>query len=446
MELQTKREWGIEPIPADHRRLGFSDYFVLWGDLGIGLLVLLAGSFLVPGLSLGQAFLAILVGSVIGCALLATAGVVGSQTGAPTMVCLRPLLGVRGSYLPTAVNVLQLLGWTVFELVIMGRAANAVSRELLGWDAYVFWTALFAAVVILMGVGGPVAVIRQWLARYAVWAVLLTTLWLTWFLMARHDLAALFAKPGTGAISFWAAVDIVIAMPISWMPLVADYNRFARRPTPAFWGTGLGYLVANLWFYGLGAMILLASGVTQEPTGFVMAIALIAGPLAVLILLVDETDEAWADLYSTAISIQNIFPNLSQWWLILGLGIFSFLVATILDVTQYEAFLLLIGSVFVPLFGCLIADYFFIRGQRYEVEELYRVGGTYWYLGGVSWVGLIAWALGILVYLWIAKGLWLGQGVPWLGASVPSFLSAGVAHLLLARLVGQPRPAAVGRQ
>lgn len=446
MELQTKREWGIEPIPADHRRLGFWDYFVLWGDLGIGLLVLSAGSFLVPGLSLGQAFLAILVGSVIGCALLATAGVVGSQTGVPTMVCLRPLLGVRGSYLPTTVNVLQLLGWTVFELVIMGRAANAVSRELLGWDAYVFWTALFAAVVILMGVGGPVAVIRQWLARYAVWAVLLTTLWLTWFLMTRHDLAALFAKPGTGAISFWAAVDIVIAMPISWMPLVADYNRFARRPTPAFWGTGLGYLVANLWFYGLGAMILLASGVTQEPTGFVMAIALIAGPLAVLILLVDETDEAWADLYSTAISIQNIFPKLPQWWLILGLGIFSFLVATILDVTQYEEFLLLIGSVFVPLFGCLIADYFFIRGQRYEVEELYRVGGTYWYLGGVSWVGLIAWALGILVYLWIAKGLWLGQGVPWLGASVPSFLSAGVAYLLLARLVGQPRPAVVGRQ
>jgi len=445
MELETKREWGIEPIPADHRRLGFSDYFVLWGDLGIGLLVLLAGSFLVPGLSLGQAFLAILVGSVIGCALLATAGVVGSQTGVPTMVCLRPLLGVRGSYLPTAVNVLQLLGWTVFELVIMGRAANAVSRQLLGWDAYVFWTALFAAIVILMGVGGPVVVIRQWLARYAVWVVLLTTLWLTWFLMTRYGLAALLARPGTGAISFWAAVDIVVAMPISWMPLVADYNRFARRPAPAFWGTGLGYLVANLWFYGLGAMILLASGVTQEPTGFVMAIALIAGPLAVLILLVDETDEAWADLYSTAVSIQNIFPNLSQWWLILGLGIFSFAVATVLDVTQYEAFLLLIGSVFVPLFGCLIADYFFVRGQRYEVEELYRVGGAYWYLGGVSWVGLIAWALGILVYLWIAKGLWLGQGVPWLGGSVPSFLSAGVAHLLLVRLVAQRQPAAVGR-
>ena len=443
MELQSKREWGIEPIPADARRLGLWDFFVLWGDLGIGLLVLAAGSLLVPGLSLGQAFLAILVGSVVGCTLLALAGIIGSQTGAPTMVCLRPFLGLRGSYLPTVVNVLQLIGWTVFELVIMGHAANAVSKQLFAWDAYVFWTALFAAIVILMGVGGPVAVIRQWLSRYAVWAVLVTTLWLSWYLFTHYNLLSLLTKPGTGELSFWAAVDIVIAMPISWMPLVADYNRFAKRAAPAFWGTWLGYLVANLWFYGLGAVILLASGV-KEPTGFVTAIATIAGPLAVLILLVDETDEGWADLYSTAVSIQNVFPKLPQRWLILGLGLFSFVVAALLDITQYEDFLLLIGSVFVPLFGCVIADYFLVRRQVYDVEELYRPAGAYWYLGGVNWLGVIAWALGIVVYLWIAKGLWLGQGVPWLGASVPSFLSAGVAYLLLARFVGREQRSALG--
>lgn len=439
--MPTDREWGIAPIPPEARHLGTLDFVVLWGDLGIGLLVLLAGSFLVPGLSLGQALLAILLGSVIGCSLLALAGVIGARLAVPTMVLFRPVLGIRGSYAPTAINVLQLLGWTIFELVIMGHAANAITRDLVGRDGYALWTTLFAGIVILMGVGGPIAVVRQWLGRFAVWAVLLTTGWLTWYLAAHYDLAALAARPGTGELPFWAAVDLVIAMPISWMPLVADYTRFARRPAHAFWGTGLGYFAANVWFYGLGALILLAAGVSQEPTGFVTAIATIAGPLAVVILLVDETDEAWADLYSTAVSLQNVFSWARERWLILGLGILSLLVALALDITRYEGFLLLIGSLFVPLFGLLAADYVCLRGGRYDPAELYRPGGIYWYRNGVSWSGLAAWAVGIAAYQWIARG------APWLGASIPSFLLAFGAYWGLGSLArrGSPASAKPGR-
>src|SRR5438093_8661192 len=193
---------GIEPVPSEARRLQFWDFVVLWGDLGIGLLVLLAGSFLVPALSLGQALVATLVGSVIGVLLLALTAVVGAQTGTPTMVCLRPALGLRGSYVPTALNVVQLLGWTVFELVIMGHAANSLARRGLGLDAYWLWVALFGLVVVGMGVWGPLAVVRQWLAKFAVWVVLLTTAWLTWLLLSRPDLPALFARPGTGEFGF----------------------------------------------------------------------------------------------------------------------------------------------------------------------------------------------------------------------------------------------------
>lgn len=445
--MEPLGQWGIEPVPAEARQLGFWDYVVLWGDLGIGLLVLLAGSFLVPGLSLGHALVAIILGSVIGVALLALAGVAGSQTGVPTMVVLRPVLGIRGSYFPTAANVFQLLGWTVFELVIMGHAANAVSKQLLGWDAYAFWLALWTLLVIGMAVWGPLAVVRRWLGRFAVWVMLLTTLWLTWYLITRYNLGQLLARPGTGEFPFWAAVDLVIAMPISWMPLVADYSRFARRPAPAFWGTALGYFLANVWFYGLGALILLAAGVTQEPKGFVEAIALIAGPLALLVLLVDETDEAWADLYSCAVSLANIFPRVSQRGLLVGLGMFSFAVALVLDITRYEGFLLLIGSIFVPLFGLLASDYFVVR-RYYEVDELFRVGGAYWYWNGIHWPGLLAWAVGVAGYLWIAGKLsWLGlAGLPWLGASVPSFLLAfAVYWALIALLPSREFVAPAGR-
>jgi NCS1 family nucleobase:cation symporter-1 len=439
MELDTGL--GIEPVPAAKRRLGFWDYVVLWGDLGIGLLVLLAGSFLVPGLSLPQALLAIVLGSVIGVALLALAGVAGSHTGVPTMVLLRPALGIRGSYLPTAFNVVQLVGWTIFELIIMGYAANAVSKAYFGLDVYWFWLAFFTVVVIGMGVWGPLAVVRQWLGRFAVWIMLGTTLWITWLLLTRYDIAALWRQPGDGSFPFWAAVDLVIALPISWMPLVADYSRFARRPTPAAWGTALGYLIANLWFFSLGALILLAARVTQEPKGFVEAMMLIAGPLALLVLLVDETDEGWADLYSCAVSLQNVFPQASQRGLILGLGVVCYVAALFPDLTTYEHFLLLIGSVFVPLFGVLACDFFVLR-KSYDTAELFRVGGAYWGTAGLRPTGLAAWVLGIVAYLAIAGKLsWLGlAGLPWLGASVPSFLCAFGLYRVLEAISPAPEP------
>ena len=429
MAIEVAAPQGLEPVTPEDRQLGAWGFGVLWGDLGIGLLVLLAGSFLVPALSLPQALGAIVVGSVIGVTLLGLTGLVGSQTGLPTMVCLRPALGRVGSYVPTTFNVVQLLGWTVFELAIMGHAANAVVRSLTGFDAAWFWIAAFGVAVIALGLWGPVAVVREWLTKFALGAVVLTTGWLTWRLVGRVDVGALWTAPAAGGLSFWAAVDIVIAMPISWLPLVCDYSRFARRPAPAFWGTTLGYLVANIWFYALGALILLGMRTSPEPKAFVEAIALLAGPLILLVLLADETDEAWADLYSCAVSIQNAFPQAPVRRLVGGLGAAAIVLALAFDVTRYEDFLLLIGAVFVPLFGVLAADYFLVHRGHYAPGTLLGATGKGGMVPGVRWQGAVAWVLGFGAYLWIAgrfEPLGLA-GLPALGASLPSLgLAAGV--------------------
>ena len=437
-KLQSPPEWGIEPVPLAERKLGFADFAVLWGDLGIGLLVLLAGSFLVPGLGLPSALLAIVLGTAIGCALLAAGGLIGSALGAPTMVLLRPALGLRGSYLPTLLNILQLIGWTIFEIIIMASAANAISRSLFGFDSYALWALFSTAVVVLMGVGGPLVVIRQWLSKVAVWVMLATTLWLTYRLFSSNDIAVLWAKAGDGSLSFWVAVDIVISLPVSWLPLVADYNRFAREPRSAAWGTFVGYFITNVWFFALGALILLTSQVAQSPTEFATAIALSAGALALVILLVDETDNAWADLYSAAVSTQNIFPKMRQSVLIVVMGVLSFIVALALDVTQYENFLLLLGSFFVPLFGVLLADYFVVRQRRYTHDDLYGKPT------GIRWPAAVAWLLGVIVFqltnptflaaYWPDWSAFAPAALTVLGGSIPSFLAAFVLQAILGRL------------
>lgn len=424
--IQAPPEWGIEPVPAEARRLGFLDYAVLWGDLGVGLLVMAAGALLVPGLGLPQALLAIVVGTLLGNLLLAATGYIGSRTGAPTMVLLRPALGRLGSYLPTALNVLQLIGWGAFEILIMAQAANFISARFLGFSSYPFWAIAFALWCTLMAVGGPLVVVRQWLEKFAVWLVLLTTLWLTVHLLTRGDLAALWRQPGTGEMPFWLAVDLVAAMPISWMPLVADYNRFARRAGPAFWGTYIGYFIANVWFYGLGALLLLSA----RTSDLVQAIgALAIGWIVLPIILVDETDNAFADIYSAAVSLQNIWPRARQALFAVLIGAICLILALTVPLAQYENFLLLIGTFFVPLFGVLAADYFVLR-RSYTEADLYQPLAF-------RWEGVIAWALGVVTYQALARL------APSVGATFPAFGVSFLAYLGIAgalRGIGRVRP------
>ncbi len=419
---------GITPVPGAQRRLGLRDYAILWADLGIGLLVLVAGSLLVPGLGLAQALAAIVVGTLVGNLLLALAGVVGSDTGVPTMVALRPSLGLRGSWLPSVLNVVQLIGWAAFEVLIMAQAANAIVQTLFGWSNYLVWALFFAVLATVMAVLGPVTIVKQWLEKVGVWVVLATTVWLSWYLATHYDLAALFAQPGTGDLSFWAGVDLVVAMPVSWLPLVADYSRFARRSRDAFWGTYLGYFIANVWFYSLGAVLMLALKLA-DPFDLTPAIAALGGGwLALLIILVDETDNAFANIYSTAVSAQNVFPRLPFRAVAVGIGAVVAVLAATLPLADYEWFLLLIGSVFVPLFGVLAADYFILRRRRYQVSQMYRDGGAYWYTSGVNPAGLVAWALGVVAYLGVSRTL------PNLGATLPGFAVALLTYLILTGL------------
>src|SRR5213078_1563576 len=119
---------------------------------------------------------------------------------------------------------------------------------------------------------------------------------------------------GGNSGSFWLAVDLVIALTVSWVPLVADYTRFSRTRRAAFVGAGLGYLLPTLFQFGFGAILVLSHPSIQGPTDVLTTVAAggVGSVLALLALTVDETDEAFANIYSTAVSLQNYVPRASQ--------------------------------------------------------------------------------------------------------------------------------------
>jgi putative hydroxymethylpyrimidine transporter CytX len=396
--------------PEGRKTLGFFDQFALWSSLGVGLLVLNGGALLVPALSLGEAIGAIIVGTVIGSILLGFVAWVGARQGKATMALLRPVLGNWGSTVPSFFNIVQLVGWGAFEILVMAQVADTLSRSYWGWSNLLVWKIGFALIVTLMAVGGPLVMAREWLGKYAIWAVYASTLWITWYLLTNYNLGKLLARTGEGGMSFWTAVDLVVAMPISWLPLVADYARFSTRPRQAFWGTSVGFALTNAWFFTLGAFFILAHPTDDIPTAI---LALSGGGLALLFILIDETDNAFADIYSAAVSLHNIWAGWTERTLAALLGFICFLAAVIIPQTQYETFLLLIGSFFVPLFGLLAADTL-LNWQKQTHPEASK---------NVAWGAVGVWLLGIISYQAISR--WL----PEIGASLPSFLITLVLQL-----------------
>lgn len=452
---------GIRPVPPVARTLTGFDLGILWGDLAIGLLVALTGALLVPALGLPKALTAIAVGSVIGCVALALVGFAGASEGVPGMVLFRPVLGRAGSSIPSVLNVLVLIGWTGFELWAMALVAERIGARLFGFDSFWLWLAVVAIVCTALALGGPIVVIRAWLERFGAWLVAAVGAWITYRLLSHASLGELWRAPGTGGLPFWLAVDLVIAQPVSWLPLVADYNRFARDPRSAAIGTFVGYAVGNAWFYALGALLVLGAGLSDAtPAGLAGAIASLAGGwIVLLVLLVGETDEAFADVYSAAVSAQNLWERVGQRRAIglvalCGVGLAAWLgrhPATALG--TFESFLFLLGSVFVPLFGVFLADYFVLGRRDHTEAELFGFAAS----RGFRPRALVAWFVGSVVYQWavptgpaawqgwverILHG-WLHLPTPLAGsaagASIPSFAAALVVYLALETVVAGRR-------
>jgi nucleobase:cation symporter-1, NCS1 family len=439
--------WGIEPVPDRLRVLGLLDLTLLWGNLSVSLLVIVAAAGLVPMLSFRQALLAILIGSLAGSLLLALAAAIGADARVPGMVLLRAPLGRRGSYAPTVLNVAQNLGWSTFELIIISTAAAALSERVFGFEARWLWALLFGAVALALGLLGPIGFVRRYVRKFAIWAVAASIAYLTWWAIDKASLHELWRTGGEGGLSLGQGIDLVLASVVSWTPLAADYTRFARDRRGAFVGAGVGYLLPTVWGFALGAVLVLERGLS-DPAQIPNAVASgsVLAVVALLMLTVDESDEAFADVYSTAVSLQNLLPRAPQRLLIAVVAAIATGGAIAIDLGNYLTFLYLLGSVFVPLFGVLLADWL-VRGAHYRAADIFEAPA-------VRWERLAAWILGFALYQWLSPvgpSWWtdqvehLSSGHARLTASLPSFAVA-FGLTLLAAWIDSLRAAARSRR
>jgi nucleobase:cation symporter-1, NCS1 family len=403
------------------RTLGVRDLTGLWGNLGISLLLPVAAGFVVlPGRPLWESLLAVLVGAVIGAVLLGLGAAAGAREGVPAMVCLRGLFGMRISVLPTAFNVLQCFGWATLEIIIIAEAAARVLHTP-RWP-FVLGAGALATLMAVRPLGAV-----KFLARYAVWAAVAATI----YLLVRTLSHPLPVVKSGGAPSFFSAVDIVIAMPVSWFPLAADYTRHARSPKAAFVGTTVGYGVAAVAFFTLGVLALSAYGnAGLDVIGALLAVPL--GLLAVLVLVVVELDEAFANIYSTAMSTQNVAGRLDRRLLAVVIGAGATALALVVDLTAYEAFLYLIGAVFVPLVAVFVVAYFLLPTRRWDTSTS----------APARPVLLLPWVAGFVAYQLTLPTTFVGIGAGWtswwtarqhdLGIDPANGWSASVVSLVVA--------------
>ncbi|WP_067703424.1 purine-cytosine permease family protein [Nocardia jejuensis] len=363
---QDRREAPLVLDTQPPRTLGFTDQAAFWLNLGVSLIGFSGAAVALnptgdAPLPIAGALLAVVLGTVVGAVMVAGPGAIGARTGAPAMAMLRGLFGTRFSYLPTVANIVQCIGWGVFELTVIALGVKALTDDKVPHAiAIIAAGALSTAMAIW-----PLKSVR-WLRKYVSVAVAIAMVYFTVQLLRQP----IPEQTGTSWTGFWPSVDATLAVSISFVPLAADYTRHSRSARTAAGATVVGYSVAQTWCYLLGIIAILQAGGDVDKI-FDTFLGVTAGWLFFAVLVLRETDQSFANIYSTAMSIQNLTPRIDRRFLAAGIGVLvTALALPVRDFDSYANFLYLIGSVFVPLSAVLIVDYFFGRGRtRWNLDQ-----------------------------------------------------------------------------
>lgn len=347
---------------------------LLWFGAALSIAEIFTGTLFAP-LGFEQGVIAILLGHIIGGLLFFLAGLIGANTRRSAMETVRIGFGHQGASGFALANVLQLIGWTTVMIITGAAATDAI----LPWGT-ITWSLIIGGLIILWLVLGYSNLTR--LNLMAVGLLFCLTIWLSFIIFDPSSavVGALQLTDDQG-LSFGAAVELAAAMPLSWLPLVSDYTRTAKRPVAATVVSTLTYSVVSIWMYVIGLGSAIYAGETD-----IAAVMLKTGlglwPLLIIIFATVTT--TYLDAFSAGVSFVSIFPNLSEKATVISLTVLGIILAILVPMTEYENFLFLIGSVFTPMIAILFTQYFLLKQDA---------SGRKFYLPN-----LILWLVGFILY------------------------------------------------
>ena len=348
---------------------------LIWFGAGVSIAEILTGTYFAP-LGMAKGFAAILLGHLIGCTMMFFAGLIGGRTGLSAMETSKLSFGKKGSLWFAALNVLQLVGWTAI-MIYDGALAVGGIFDIGRW----VWCLVIGGLIILWLVIGITNLGK--LNTVAMAALFILTLILCKVIFFGDYHAVSVAADG---LTFGAAVELAVAMPLSWLPLISDYTREAKEPVKATAVSAVVYGVISCWMYliGMGAAIY-----TGESDIAQIMVKAGLGIVGLLIIIFSTVTTTFLDAYSAGISSETLSHKLNGKYIAIGVTIVGALAAIVYPMDNITDFLYLIGSVFAPMIAIQIADFFLLEEDHSEKE--------------IQISNMILWVIGFVLYRMLMK-------------------------------------------
>lgn len=353
------------------KRTGIFENGLIWFGAAVSLAEILTGTYIAP-LGFQKGLAAIIVGHVIGCALLFFSGVIGGTVRKSAMESVKMSFGQKGSLLFAVLNVLQLVGWTAIMIYDGAIAADGIMHT----GRWV-WCLVIGALIILWILVGVTNLGK--INTIAMAALFILTLVLCKVIF--FDSGAVGLGVDDGTMSFGAAVELSVAMPLSWLPLISDYTREAKEPVKATAASAVIYGLVSCWMYVIGMGAAIFTGEYDIALIMVKAGLGIAGLIIIIFSTVTTT---FLDAYSAGVSGETIFSGIKGKYAAVVVTVIGIIGAIVYPMDNITDFLYLIGSVFAPMIAVQIADFFFLKRNAEEKN--------------VQAANLAVWAVGFVIY------------------------------------------------
>ena len=345
---------------------------LIWFGAGVSLAEILTGTYFAP-LGFGKAMAAILLGHLIGGLMMFAAGMIGAKERKSAMETVKMSFGSKGSLLFAFLNVLQLIGWTAIMIYDGALAADGMLHTGL-W----VWALVIGALIALWIIVGLTNLGK--INTIAMAALFILSLIL--FKVIFFGTQAAAPMVDDGSLPFGAAVELAVAMPLSWLPLISDYTREAEKPFAATLASVVTYSLVSIFMYmiGMGAAIY-----TGEYDIAQIMLKTGLGIVGLLIIVFSTVTTTFLDAYSAGASAVSISDKIKEKWAALVVTVIGTIAAIVYPMDNITDFLYLIGSVFAPMIAVQIADYFILKKADAQCRSF-------------VWKNLIIWLIGFIVY------------------------------------------------